>query len=129
MNRGTEYTIKYLATGLTAGILYLLAKSVKTSMSELVTMADTAVYLFPYFLMSICAPMIAMGAMNPVLGRSRFMHLEYLSILAAMTLFILLIVFSPDRTMILPRITAVVLGLFADCAIFALIDRPRADLY
>ena len=129
MNRGTEYTIKYLATGLVAGILYLLVKSVKTSLSDLVTLYDTAVYLFPYFIMSICAPMLAMGALNPILGRSRFMHLEHLCILAAMTVFICLIIYSPDRDMLIPRVTAVVLGMFADCAIFALIDRPRNESY
>ncbi|MBO7700899.1 MAG: hypothetical protein J6S47_07530 [Eubacteriaceae bacterium] len=129
MNRGTEYTIKYLATGLVAGILYLLVKSVKTSLADLVTLYDTAVYLFPYFIMSICAPMLAMGALNPILGRSRFMHLEHLSILAAAVLFITLIILSPSRDMIIPRITAVVLGMFADCVIFALIDRPKSDPY
>ena len=129
MNRGTEYTIKYLATGLVAGILYLLAKSVKTSMKDLVTLSDTAVYLFPYFFMSICAPMLCVGALNVILGRSRFMRLEYLSILAAMIIFIFLIIFSPDRTMIIPRITAVILGLSVSSAIFALIDRSKADLY
>ena len=124
MNRAADTSVfKYIAAGLLSGILYMLVKSVKTSLSDIATLADTAVYLLPYLFMSICVPMTVTGAVTFFAGRRRVMLLEYLSMLVFFIVSAILITLSPDRTMLTPRIVTVIVGLFMTSSLFTVFDR------